>query len=27
VASCPDPSQGEKSLRDFHKLLVECGFG
>ncbi|OAN50443.1 hypothetical protein A6A04_18360 [Paramagnetospirillum marisnigri] len=27
VASCPDPSQGEKALRDFHKLLVECGFG
>ena len=27
VASCPDPSQGEKNLRDFHKLLVECGFG
>lgn len=27
VASCPDPSQGERSLRDFHKLLVECGFG
>ena len=27
VASCPDPSQGDKNLRDFHKLLVECGFG
>ncbi|MDO8608323.1 MAG: hypothetical protein Q7R40_17450 [Phaeospirillum sp.] len=27
VASCPDPSQGDKSLREFHKLLVECGFG
>lgn len=27
VASVPDPSQGEKHLRDFHRLLVECGFG
>ncbi|TAN56094.1 MAG: hypothetical protein EPN20_19315, partial [Magnetospirillum sp.] len=27
VASCPDPSQGDKNLREFHKLLVECGFG
>lgn len=27
VASMPDPSQGEKHLRDFHRLLVECGFG
>jgi hypothetical protein len=26
MASCPDPSLGEKNLRDFHKLLVECGF-
>lgn len=26
VASCPDPSQGDKNLRDFHRLLVECGF-
>ncbi|MBI3444309.1 MAG: hypothetical protein HY055_02835, partial [Magnetospirillum sp.] len=27
VASMPDPGQGEKHLRDFHRLLVECGFG
>ncbi|CAA7627993.1 conserved hypothetical protein [Candidatus Terasakiella magnetica] len=27
VASVPDPTQGEKHLRDFHRLLVECGFG
>ncbi|HLN23155.1 MAG TPA: hypothetical protein VK558_04140 [Patescibacteria group bacterium] len=27
LASVPDPAQGEKYLRDFHRLLVEVGFG
>jgi hypothetical protein len=27
LASVPDPAQAEKALRDFHRLLVECGFG
>jgi hypothetical protein len=27
LASVPDPAQAEKHLREFHKLLVECGFG
>lgn len=26
LASVPDPGQGEKHLREFHKLLVESGF-
>jgi len=26
LASVPDPAQAEKALRDFHHLLVKCGF-
>ncbi len=27
LASIPDPTQAERHLREFHRLLVESGFG